>query len=64
MLGTMLESVRVTTQGLRHTRARLSAGAYLKYKNRDKCRLLLNAIRLNASDHTDHTRSIFPPSTA
>ena len=59
-LGTMLESVRVTTQGLRHTKGRQSAGAFLKYTNREKCRLLLNAVRSNASDQRRTQKTHLP----
>ena len=47
----MLESVRVDTRGMRHTKARVSSSVFLRYKNAEKCRLLLNAVRINASDH-------------
>ena len=46
----MLESVRVETKGVRQMKARQSAGAVLRYKNTQTCKLLLNAVRLNASD--------------
>ena len=50
-VGRMLESVRVDTRGMRHTQARVSSSVFLRYKNAEKCRLLLNAVRINASDH-------------
>ena len=50
-VGRMLESVRVDTRGMRHTKARVSSSVFLRYKNAEKCRLLLNAVRINASDH-------------
>ena len=46
----MLSSVRCVTRGLRHTRPPVSSSVFLRYKNAQKCRLLLNAVRINASD--------------
>ena len=46
----MLASVRCVTRGLRHTRATVSSSVFLRYKNAQKCRLLLNAVRINPSD--------------
>ena len=46
----MLSSVRCVTRGLRHTRAPVSSSVFLRYKNAQKCRQLLNAVRINASD--------------
>ena len=46
----MLESVGVTSHGMRHTTAPTTASTFLGYKNAHKCRLLLNAMRMNASD--------------
>ena len=43
-VGRMLESVRVDTRGMRHTKARVSCSVFLRYKNAEKCRLLLNAV--------------------
>ena len=51
IVGHMLESVMVDTRGMRHTKARISSSVFLRYKNAEKCRLLLNAVRINASDH-------------
>ena len=36
---------------MRHTKARVSSSVFLRYKNAEKCRLLLNAVRINARDH-------------
>ena len=47
----MLQSVRVDTGGMRHTKTRVSSSVFLPYKNAKKCGLLLNAVRINASDH-------------
>ena len=49
----MLQSVRADTRRMRHTKARVSSSVFVRYKNAEKCRLLLNAVRINASDHRD-----------
>ena len=50
-VGCMLESVRVDTRGMQHTKAPVSSSVFLRCKNAEKCRLLLNAVHINASDH-------------
>ena len=50
VISRMLESVRVDTRGMRHTTARVSSSIFSRYKNAEKCMLLLNAVRINASD--------------
>ena len=44
----MLNSVRLDTSGLRITGRPASATAFVHYKNKTKCRLLLNATKINA----------------
>ena len=46
----LLESIRAVTQGMYHTRPHVSSSVFLRYKNAEKCRLLLNAVHINASD--------------
>ena len=46
----MLNSVRLDTNGLRITSSPAIATAFLCYKNKTKCRLLLNATKINAID--------------
>ena len=46
----MMNSVRLDASGLRITGRPASATAFLRYKNKTKCRLLLNATKINAID--------------
>ena len=49
-LKAMMESIRITMGGAKHTRALASTTAFLKPKNATKCRLLLNATAINRAD--------------
>ena len=46
----MMNSARLDASGLRITGRPASATAFLRYKNKTKCRLLLNATKINAVD--------------
>ena len=43
----MLESILFCTCMLKHTRVRTSSSMFLRYKNEQKFRPLLNAMRIN-----------------
>ena len=50
LLRKMLQAVRVDASSFRTTTCAPTATAFLRYKNRTKCRLLLNAVNINAAD--------------
>ena len=50
ILGKMLQAVRVNASSFRSTSRPPTATAFLQYKNKTKCRLLLNARAINAAD--------------
>ena len=50
VLGCMMEDVRVTTRGMKHTRKRATTTAFLRPKTAEKCRLLLNPEEVHAAD--------------
>ena len=49
-VGAMLESLRTETKGLRRTKRPETAKMFLTWKNALKCRAILDAQRVNASD--------------
>ena len=56
----MLSLVRADTRGLHHTSERPTATIFLRYKNAEKCRLLLNVVRINASDTPKEGAAPYP----
>ena len=50
VLGCMMEDVRVTTRGVKHTRRRATTTAFLRPKSKEKCRLLLNLEEVHEGD--------------
>ena len=56
----MMNSVRLDANGLRITGRPASAPAFLRYKIRTKCCLLLNATKINAADDTRPPRIKLP----
>ena len=50
LLRKMVQAVGVDASGFRTTKCTPTAIAFLRYKNQTKCRLLLNAIHINAAD--------------
>ena len=55
VLGCMMEDVRVTTRGMKHTRKRATTTAFLRPKTAEKCRLLLNPEEVHAGRHQEAT---------
>ena len=49
-LGAMLEAVRVTTKGIKRTKKGRTVSVFLRPKNKEKCRLILNPKKLHAAD--------------
>ena len=49
-LGCMMEDVKVTTRGVKHTRRRATTTAFLRPKTAEKCRLLLNPEDVHKAD--------------
>ena len=50
VLGCMMEDVRVTTKGVKHTRRRATTTAFLRPKLKEKCRPLLNPEEVHEAD--------------
>jgi len=59
-VGAMLESVRVITRGTKRTSARRTVSVFLKPKNEEKCRLILNPKVLHGADRRRPPRFILP----
>ena len=50
VLACMMEGVRVTTKGVKHTRRRATTTAFLRPKSKVRCRLLLNPDNVHKAD--------------
>ena len=50
-LGAMLEAVRLTTKGIKRTKRGRTVSVFLRPKNKEKCRRILNPKKLHAADN-------------
>ena len=56
----MVDSVKVTTKGIKRTKGRQTVSVFLRPKNKEKCRRILNPKKLHAADARRPPRFTLP----